>query len=125
MLSPLQVQARLFIVVVRMVCLAILRVANILASKVPLFPLAPYSLDKVNLTHNVAETFPATSTVLIWIYPPVLADGQTLSRRVYEKTPGFIVSSLAIWLVSTFARQPNFPITLMFEKTTRVLAEQP
>ena len=107
-----------------MICPAIPRTAKISARKTQLCLQAAYSLYNVNLIHNVDKIFTA-AIILVRIYLPVLPDGQTLSSRVYEKIPGFIVSSLAIWLVSIFARQPNFPTTLMFEKTTRVLAEHP
>jgi SSS family solute:Na+ symporter/sodium/proline symporter len=39
-------------------------------------------------------------TVLIWIYAPLTIDGQSLSSWMYEIVPGFIVCSLAIYIVS-------------------------
>ena len=40
------------------------------------------------------------STVLLWIYAPILIDGQSLSSLMYEIVPGFILCSLVIYVVS-------------------------
>jgi len=39
-------------------------------------------------------------TVLIWIYAPITIGGQALSALMYEIVPGFIVCSMAIYIVS-------------------------
>lgn len=89
-------------------------------------PLVLFSLYKVNLTHKaaIAGILSGAVTVLFWIYAPVLSGGESLSSVVYEIIPGFIVSSASIWLVCLFDQQPDQEITLLFEKSNQVLAEQ-
>jgi SSS family solute:Na+ symporter len=88
-------------------------------------PLILFSLYKANLTHNaaLAGIVSGALTVLFWIYAPVLSDGQALSSLVYEMIPGFVVSSLVIWLVSQFDSAPCETTTEQFHEAGRVLAE--
>jgi SSS family solute:Na+ symporter len=88
-------------------------------------PLILFSLYKANLTHNaaLAGIVSGALTVLFWIYAPVLSDGQALSSLVYEMIPGFVVSSLVIWLVSQFDSAPCEITTEQFHEAGRVLAE--
>ena len=53
----------------------------------------------------------------------VLADGQTLSQGsgVYEIVPGFILSWLAIWLVSMMGKPPSEDIQSTFEAVRQAL----
>jgi SSS family solute:Na+ symporter len=88
-------------------------------------PLILFSLYKANLTHNaaLAGIISGAFTVLFWIYAPVLSNGQALSSLMYEMIPGFVVSSLVIWLVSRFDSAPCETTTEQFHEAGRVLAE--
>jgi len=55
-------------------------------------------------------------TVLIWIYAPLTIDGQSLSAWMYEIVPGFIVCSLAIYLVSKSSPQVEEHIVEKFDE---------
>ncbi len=61
-------------------------------------------------------------TVLIWIYAPITINGQSLSGLLYEIVPGFIVSTLAIVVVSLLTPAPNEKITDTFEKVKAQLS---
>jgi SSS family solute:Na+ symporter len=89
-------------------------------------PLVLYSLYYKKLTHKaaVAGIITGAVTVLFWIYAPILSDGNTLSSIVYEIVPGFILSSVVIWLVSRINTAPNEDIITLFNKTNQIIAEQ-
>ncbi|MBU2977002.1 sodium/proline symporter PutP [Alteromonas sp. C1M14] len=89
-------------------------------------PLVLACLYKKDLTHNaaLAGIISGAATVLFWIYAPVLADGETLSSVVYEIIPGFIVSSMTLWLVSACSQAPSSEVQAMFSETNRELANQ-
>ncbi len=55
-------------------------------------------------------------TVLIWIYAPITIDGQTLSAWMYEIVPGFIVCSVAIYIVSKASGPVDKEITTKFDE---------
>ncbi|QJR79875.1 sodium/proline symporter PutP [Alteromonas pelagimontana] len=65
-------------------------------------PLVLFSLFKRNMTRRAAlgGMVVGAVTVLLWIYLPLTIDGQTLSNWMYEIVPGFILSSLTIWILS-------------------------
>jgi sodium/proline symporter len=50
------------------------------------------------------------ATVLFWIYAPISIDGQSLSSLMYEIVPGFILSSLVIYVVSHMSPQSDTAI---------------
>ena len=89
-------------------------------------PLVLFCLYKANLTHKaaVAGIISGAVTVLVWIYAPLLPDGQALSSVMYEIVPGFIVSAGVIWLVSKFGEEPSQATAAMFDETNQVLAKQ-
>ncbi|WP_158771539.1 sodium/proline symporter PutP [Paraglaciecola sp. L1A13] len=89
-------------------------------------PLVLFCLYKANLTHKaaVAGIISGALTVLVWIYAPLLPDGQTLSSVMYEIVPGFIVSATVIWLVDLFGDEPSEATVAMFDETNLVLAKQ-
>ncbi|MEM5497706.1 sodium/proline symporter PutP [Paraglaciecola mesophila] len=89
-------------------------------------PLVLFCLYKANLTHKaaVAGIISGAVTVLVWIYVPLLPNGQTLSSVMYEIVPGFIVSAAVIWLVSQFGEKPSKATAAMFDETNQVLAKQ-
>jgi len=55
-------------------------------------------------------------TVLIWIYAPITIDGQSLSALMYEIVPGFIVCSIAIFIVSKLSPQVEESICTTFDE---------
>ncbi|GIU02157.1 sodium/proline symporter PutP [Shewanella algidipiscicola] len=89
-------------------------------------PLILFSLHKQSLTYKaaIAGIVSGAATVLFWIYAPVLADGEALSSVMYEMIPGFIVSSLVIWITSIFSKDPCHKTVKTFNKAGRVLAEE-
>jgi len=88
-------------------------------------PLVILSLTWKRMTRNgaLAGMIVGTVTVLVWIYAPVLADGGTLSSAIYEIVPGFVLSFLAIVLVSLMGKPPATSVTDTFEAVEAVLAE--
>ncbi|MCG9697695.1 sodium/proline symporter PutP [Shewanella sp. Isolate11] len=89
-------------------------------------PLVLFSLYKKDLTHKAAMAgiIAGAATVLFWIYAPVLADGKALTSVLYEMIPGFVVSSLVIWIVTALDGAPCDTTVKTFNKAGRVLAEQ-
>jgi len=89
-------------------------------------PLVLFTLYYKNLTHKAAVAGIVTGavSVLFWIYAPVLSNGESLSSLMYEIVPGFIASSLVIWLVCKFGNKPSEQTILLFNKTNQILAEQ-
>ncbi|HAW94181.1 MULTISPECIES: sodium/proline symporter PutP [unclassified Arsukibacterium] len=63
-------------------------------------------------------------TVLIWIYAPITINGESLSSTLYEIVPGFILSTLAIIIVSKFSQAPAPSVLTMFKKMQQQLADQ-
>ncbi|AST89806.1 MULTISPECIES: sodium/proline symporter PutP [Sutcliffiella] len=63
-------------------------------------------------------------TVLFWIYFPVEFNGQTLSGWVYEIIPGFILSTIAIILVSYITNFPRQKVQDGFEEMKETLDEE-
>ncbi|MCE9685881.1 sodium/proline symporter PutP [Shewanella sp. AS16] len=79
-------------------------------------PLVLFSLFWSRMTHSgaIAGILTGAITVLLWIFVPVLPDGQALSSLLYEIVPGFIASSLAIVLVSHFGKAPSASVQATF-----------
>lgn len=88
-------------------------------------PLVILSLTWKRMTRNgaLAGMIVGAATVLVWIYAPVLADGQTLSQGsgIYEIVPGFVLSWLAIWLVSMIGKPPAEDVQSTFEAVRQAL----
>lgn len=55
-------------------------------------------------------------TVLIWIYAPVTINGQALGALMYEIVPGFIVCSLAIYIVSKLSPKVEESVCNKFDE---------
>jgi len=55
-------------------------------------------------------------TVLIWIYAPITIGGQALSAVMYEIVPGFIICSLAIYIVSKLSPEVEESISAKFDE---------
>ena len=54
------------------------------------------------------------ATVLVWIYAPITIGGQSLSDIIYSMVPGFLLSALAIVLVSRLTKVPSAEINTAF-----------
>ena len=65
-------------------------------------PVVIASLYWPRMTRNgaLAGMIIGAVTVLFWIYAPLTIDGKSLSSVMYEIVPGFILSALAIYIVS-------------------------
>jgi len=55
-------------------------------------------------------------TVLFWIYAPVTIAGQSLSSVMYEIVPGFIICSLAIYIVSKYSGDVDAKMNSQFNE---------
>jgi SSS family solute:Na+ symporter/sodium/proline symporter len=76
------------------------------------------SLYWKSMTRNgaLAGIISGAVTVLIWIYAPITIDGQSLSALMYEIVPGFIVCSIAIFIVSKLSPQLEVSIGTTFDE---------
>jgi len=81
-------------------------------------PVVIGSLYWKGMTRNgaLAGIISGAVTVLIWIYAPLTIEGQSLSSWMYEIVPGFIVCSLAIYLVSKSSAQVEEHIGEKFDE---------
>ena len=80
-------------------------------------PLVILSLTWRRMTRNgaLAGMIVGAVTVLFWIYAPVLPGGETLSSVIYEMVPGFVLSFLAILLVSRLDAAPGEAVVRTFD----------
>jgi SSS family solute:Na+ symporter len=71
-------------------------------------PVILFALLWRRMTHQgaIAGVLTGAIVVMVWTYAPVMADGATLGSVFYGMIPGFVASSLAIYLVSKFTPQP-------------------
>ncbi len=83
-------------------------------------PLVVFSLFYRGMTRRAAlgGMIVGAVTVLLWIYLPVTIDGQRLSRWLYEIVPGFILSSVAIILLSQ-GKRPREEVLATFDTFAR------
>jgi SSS family solute:Na+ symporter len=88
-------------------------------------PLVIFSLFDRHMTRAAAFAGMITGavTVLLWIYLPITIGGQSLSAWMYEIVPGFILSSIAILVVSKLT-QPRESVKETFEKFEEALHHQ-
>ncbi len=88
-------------------------------------PLVILSLTWKRMTRNgaLAGMIVGAAVVLFWIFAPVVPDGKTLSSVIYEMVPGFLLSFLAIVVVSKLDKAPVPEITDTFERVEQELAE--
>lgn len=63
------------------------------------------------------------ATVLFWIYGPVTIDGKPLSAYLYEIVPGFILSSIAIVVVSLVTPAPSEAMRGHFDEMEKIIEE--
>ncbi|RUO79441.1 sodium/proline symporter PutP [Pseudidiomarina taiwanensis] len=74
---------------------------------------------RMNRYGALAGMIAGAATVLICIYAPILADGATISSVIYEIIPGFIASSIAVWVFSLMTAPPASELTDKFEEMER------
>lgn len=88
-------------------------------------PLIILALTWKRMTRNgaLAGMVVGALTVLFWIYAPVLPNGQTLSSVIYEMVPGFVLSLLAIVVVSRMGRAPDADVVRTFDEVQDELKE--
>ena len=81
-------------------------------------PLVLLSLywTRMNLQGAISGMVVGAATVLFWIYAPITIDGQALSAIIYEIVPGFILSTIAIVVVSLTTAEPKKEITDLFDE---------
>ncbi|MGO2169580.1 sodium:solute symporter family transporter, partial [Pseudoalteromonas sp.] len=86
-------------------------------------PLVLISLywKRMNFYGALAGMVVGALTVLVWIYAPITIDGKALSSVVYEIIPGFILSSIAIVVVSLATPAPDDEIVELFDEVERLL----
>ena len=86
-------------------------------------PLVIFSLYWRKMTKNaaIAGMISGAGTVLIWIYAPITINGQSLSSVMYEIVPGFIISSLVIYLVSTLKPETTSEVLNQFDEVEQEL----
>ena len=61
------------------------------------------------------------ATVLLWIYAPVLAGGETLSSLIYEMVPGFLICGAAAIVVSLLDKPPPPAVVRIFDESENEL----
>jgi SSS family solute:Na+ symporter/sodium/proline symporter len=88
-------------------------------------PLVILSLTWKRMTRNgaLAGMIVGAATVLVWTYAPVLPDGAKLGSVIYEIVPGFILSFLAIVVVSLMGKAPTGEVAETFDAVQAGLAE--
>ncbi|GAA77878.1 solute:Na+ symporter, SSS family [Pseudoalteromonas sp. BSi20495] len=59
--------------------------------------------------------------MLIWIYGPFTINGESLSSFMYEIVPGFILSCIAIVVISLVTKEPEQNITALFDEVEKEL----
>ncbi len=71
----------------------------------------------------IAGMISGAVTVLIWIYAPITLHGETLGSIMYEIVPGFLVSSVVIFVVSKFTKPVDEVAGLAFDQARQALAQ--
>jgi SSS family solute:Na+ symporter/sodium/proline symporter len=81
-------------------------------------PLVILSLywKKMNKQGALAGMLTGALTVLFWIYVPITVGGELLSSVMYEIVPGFILSTIAIVVVSNMTAAPDESVEKMFDE---------
>ena len=88
-------------------------------------PLVIFSLYWKAMTKQgaMAGMLVGALTVLIWIYAPITIGGEHLSSLMYEIVPGFICSSVAIYLVSKLTAENNEPVIEQFAEMKQAMVK--
>lgn len=84
-------------------------------------PLIIFSLFWKKMTKQAATAgmIVGAVTVLLWIYVPFTIDGKSLSSWIYEIVPGFICSSIAIYVVTIMNPQEEQEVLELFDEVER------
>ena len=64
------------------------------------------------------------SIVLIWIYAPFTIGGESPSKVIYEIVPGFVLSTIAIIVVSLVSNHPSHSMQELFDVMVRRVKEE-
>ena len=82
-------------------------------------PVIILALTWKRLTRNgaLAGILAGATTVLFWIYAPVLTGGEALSSLIYEIVPGFVLGGLAAIVVSLAGPPPSEEVVRTFEES--------
>jgi len=75
---------------------------------------------KMNRNGALAGMLTGATTVLFWIYAPLTINGQSLSSTMYEIVPGFILSTIAIVIVSHLTKAHDKDIEETFDKVIEI-----
>ena len=78
---------------------------------------------RMNKHGALAGMVVGAATVLFWIYVPVLENEATLSSWMYEIIPGFILSTLAVIVVSLLTKQPSEELQATFNAMEQQLRQ--
>ncbi len=89
----------------------------------PLIVLGLY-WKRMTFAGALAGVVVGASTVLIWIYAPFTIGGESPGKVIYEIVPGFVLSTLAIILVSLAGNQPSHSIQELFDVMVRRVKEE-
>lgn len=76
--------------------------------------------NKMTNSAAIAGIVSGALTVIVWGHLPLLENGKALSSLFYELGPGFVISSLTIWLVSSFTT-PSDETVATFERCEKEL----
>lgn len=81
-------------------------------------PLVIFSLTWRGMNRNgaVAGMVVGALTVILWVYGPFEMNGVALNSWLYAIVPGFILSTIAIFAVSTMTGGPRPSVSAKFEK---------
>lgn len=82
-------------------------------------PIIILSLTWKRMTRNgaLAGMVLGATTVLFWIYAPVLGGGETLSSVIYEMVPGFLICGAAAIVFSLLDNPPPPSVLRIFEES--------
>ena len=86
-------------------------------------PLVLISLywKRMNFEGALAGMVVGAVTVLVWFYAPIKVNGEHISQLIYGIVPGFILSSIAIIVVSLGTKPPQKNITDLFDAVEKEL----
>ena len=81
-------------------------------------PLVIFSLTWRHMNRNgaVAGMVVGALTVILWIYGPFQIDGMALNSWLYAIVPGFILSTIAIFVVSIMTGGPRESVAAKYKE---------
>jgi SSS family solute:Na+ symporter len=79
---------------------------------------------RMNRWGALAGMLVGSLTVLFWIYTPIEINGETLSSIMYEMVPGFILSTIAVIVVSYLTNFPRKTVRETFTEMEETLEEE-